>query len=119
VGNSEVWRFNVRTESPIELRPKVIRALASVDIPKDTPGFQGIEAPGGIQFNLLVPKTTIPTLKKRIQDLAHTSATPVDTSDTSQVLAGTFFWYKSKARGKSQGAIPPGQARVVIWLSRM
>lgn len=119
VGNYEIWRFNIRTESPRELKPKVIDALAELEIPEETPGYHGIEAPGGIQFNMLVDKSYIPDLKRRIQDVAHLNTAPLDTSDTSKVLAGTFFWYKSKARWRSRRHIPRGKARVVIWLGRM
>lgn len=112
VGNSEIWRFNVKTDSPREMKPKVVETLTKLAIPPDTPGIEGIEAPGGIQFNLLVPKGVVPDLKKKVQELAHTSA-PLDTSDTSRALSSTFTWYRNKSRKR----LPSGTARVVIWLS--
>ncbi len=113
VGNSEIWRFSIRTDSPREIRSKVVQALKEVRIPEDTPGFGGIEAPGGIQFDLLIPKSAVAQLKQSLQKIGSSSRNLQGISSSSST--GAFTWYKNKSRR----AIPHGKARVVIWLSQM
>jgi hypothetical protein len=112
VGNAEIWRFNLKTDSPRETRPRIVQTLADLKISADTPGFGGIEAPGGIQFDLLVSKAVVPGLKASLQKLGnqYKAAQAAEKSITD-----TFTWY----RNKSKKAIPAGKARVVIWLSQM
>ncbi len=120
VGSSEIWRFNIKTDSPRELRQRVIQILTDLRLPADTPGLGGIEAPGGIQFDLMVPTWGISSLKSQLQRLAapnqrsvlahRPSHSAVDNSSISDL----FTWYRSKSRRR----VPPGKARVVIWLSQ-
>jgi hypothetical protein len=113
VGNSEIWRFNLKSDNPHEIRPKIVQLLGSVVVSTGQDSSQtygGIEAPGGIQFDLLVPKSAVPGLKKDLQKI--TPKAPEDISDTP--MGETFTWYKVKSRKP----IPAGQTRVVIWLSQ-
>jgi hypothetical protein len=118
VGSSEIWRFNLKTDSPHEIRPKIVQTLTALHVPADTPGLGGIEAPGGIQFDLLVPLSVVPGLKNQLQRLApHAPRAQVIAANEAGTTpgSGSFTWYKNKSRRK----IPPGKARVVIWLSQM
>lgn len=111
VGNSEIWRFNVKTDSPEEIRPKIVQALTDLKIPTSTPGIGGTKAPGGIQFDLIISKHAIPGLKRQLQKIAPPP--PEGLSNTP--IGETFAWYKIKSRRK----IPEGKSRVVIWISQM
>lgn len=112
VGNSEIWRFILKTDSPHEIRKKVVEILQDLGTPAQTPGLGGIEVPGGIQFDLLLPKTIVTSLKKHLQ-----STLPKPSEGTADSAMGEpFTWYKSKNRGKR--TIPEGKTRVVIWLSQ-
>jgi len=124
VGNSEIWRFNLKTDSPRDVRPKIVQTLSELKLPSDTPGLGGIEAPGGIQFDLLVSQNSISGLRSQLQKLAntlpgsnrnHTSGTGPETSAAPNPGSDTFTWYKNKSKRQ----IPAGKARVVIWLSQM
>jgi hypothetical protein len=111
VGNSEIWRFNLKTDSPHEMRPKIVQLLTDLKVAAGTPGLGGIEAPGGIQFDLLLSQSVVAPLKKQLQKLAP---------PTPEGLAGspageTFTWYKNK----SKAPVASGQTHVVIWLSQM
>ncbi len=111
VGNSEIWRFSLKTDSPAELRPKIVEAITSLRVAEDTPGIGGIEAPGGIQFDLIVPKGVIPALRGKLQKLA-----PKAPPELASSPAGTTFtWYKNR----SKRPIPSGKTRIVIWISQM
>lgn len=111
VGNAEIWRFNLKTDSPHEIRPKVVQLLAELKIPPGTPGLGGIEAPGGIQFDLFLSQAVVGPLMKQLQKLAP--PTPEGTSGSS--LGETFTWYKNR----SKAPVPAGQTHVVIWLSQI
>lgn len=117
VGNSEVWRFNLKTDSPHDIRPRVVQLLQELKIPANTPGISGIEAPGGIQFDLIVSQAAVPGLKSHLQRIAGASArqTANRTGMTASELQEAFTWYKVKSRRN----IPPGKSRVVIWLSQI
>ncbi|HUP57063.1 MAG TPA: zf-HC2 domain-containing protein [Bdellovibrionota bacterium] len=112
VGNSEIWRFNLKTDSPHEVRPRIVQALRDLRVPADTPGFAGIEAPGGIQFDLFLNKGIILELKRQLQRLAPK---PGERSADASIATDGFTWYKNKSKRK----IPEGKTRVVIWLSQM
>lgn len=111
VGSSEVWRFIVKTDSPHEFRQKVVTILTGLRVPASTPGLGGIEAPGGIQFDLLVSQSIVANLKKQLQAVAPPP--PEELSDSP--MGETFTWYKNKSKRK----VPAGQTRVVIWLSQL
>lgn len=110
-GSSEIWRFNVKTDSPHEFRAKVVQTLSDLGVPKDTAGLGGIEAPGGIQFDILVNASVVPNLKRLLQKAAPRAPEGMQESPVGE----TFSWFKNKSRRK----IPPGKTRVVIWLSQM
>ncbi len=110
VGNSEIWRFSLKTDNPREVREKVVKILSDLKVPKTTLGFGGVEAPGGIQFDLLVPQTVIPNLKNQLQKLAPTAPKELAKSN----LGETFTWYKNK----SKKTLPARSSRIVIWLSQ-
>jgi hypothetical protein len=111
VGSQEIWRFNMKTDSPHEIRPKIVQLLTDLNIPTSTPGLGGTEAPGGIQFDLLLPQSVVPALKKQLQRLAP----PTPEGLLTSTIGGTFTWYKNR----SKHPIPAGQTHVVIWLSQM
>jgi hypothetical protein len=111
VGKAEVWRFNMKTDSPHGVRPQIVRLLTELKVPSNTPGFGGIEAPGGIQFDLMVTKEIIPEVKAALEKMAPPP--PKDLADSP--FGETFTWYKNK----SKKPIPSGKARLVIWLSQI
>jgi hypothetical protein len=111
VGNSEIWRFVLKTDSPHELRSKIVDLLLSSGLQKSTDGIGGIEAPGGIQFDLLVPKSVVGHVKHGLQKL---SSTINKQQAGASPLGDSFTWYKNK----SKKFIPAGKARIVIWLSQ-
>lgn len=111
VGNSEIWRFNMKTDSPHEIRPRIVQLLTDLNIPTSTPGLGGTEAPGGIQFDLMLPQSVVPALKKQLQRLAP----PTPEGLAGSPVGETFTWYKNRSRHP----IPAGQTHVVIWLSQM
>jgi hypothetical protein len=111
VGANEIWRFMLKTDSPHEMRAKIVKILTSLNIPPNTHGIGGIEAPGGIQFDLIVARDVIPGIKKELQAIA-----PKAPAELANTPAGeTYTWYKNK----SKTPIPDQKTRVVIWLSQM
>ncbi len=110
-GDSEIWRFILKTDSPHEIRGKVVQILTALKVPANTPGVGGIEAPGGIQFDLLLPKEIVAPIKKQLQSIAP----PVPEGMSETPVADTFTWYKNR----SKSPIPQGKTRVVIWLSQI
>ena len=111
VGTAEIWRFNLKSDSPRAMRTQVAKILAAAGISAATPGLGGIEAPGGIQFDILVPQAAIPVFKRELQKIAP--AAPLGVGDNP--MAETFTWYKNK----SKAPMPSGKSRVVIWLSQI
>lgn len=122
VGQSEIWRFMIKTDSPHDVRPKIVAILIGLKagIAPNTAG--GVEAPGGIQFDLIVPSTTIPILKTQLERLSTpgqiegaSTEHAADPNTTAYSYGDTFTWYKRKSAKK----LPAGKARVVVWLSQM
>lgn len=109
VGKGEIWRFNVKTDSPSLVRSKIMKSFGEIGIPQSTEGFSGVEAPGGIQFDLLVPTNSVPSIKSNLEKMA---AQP---NDSSVNFNDAFTWYKNR----SKKPIPNGMTRVVIWLSQI
>ncbi len=107
VGRSEIWRFNVKTDSPAIMRGKIIQAFQMLGLPQETPGMGGIEAPGGIQFDILVPQSAVPGIKQELEKLIPDLP--------AQGYNELFTWYKNR----SKKPIPSGYSRVVIWLSQI
>lgn len=110
VGNSDIWRFILRTDSPQELKPKITAILTSLEAAPDGKA-EGVSAPGGIQFDLTLPKASVPILKRQLFELAP--PTPEGLADSP--AGETFTWYKIKSKRQ----IPSGKARVVIWISQI
>jgi hypothetical protein len=111
VGANEIWRFMLKTDSPHEMRPKIVKILTALQIPSGTHGIGGVEAPGGIQFDLLVTPEIIADIKHELQAIA-----PKPPAELANTPAGeTFTWYKNKSKTK----LPDHKTRVVIWLSQM
>jgi hypothetical protein len=108
VGKAEIWRFNLKTDAPAIVRGEILKALKETGVPENTPGIGGVEAPGGIQFDLLVPISVIAPLKVQLEKLAGTPAEDLPFNET-------FTWYKNR----SKKPIPNGMSRVVIWLSQI
>jgi hypothetical protein len=111
VGANEIWRFMLKTDSPHEMRPKIVKILTALQIPATTRGIGGIEAPGGIQFDLLVSPEIISDIKHELQAIAPKPPAELEKSPAGQ----TFTWYKNKSKTK----LPDHKTRVVIWLSQM
>jgi len=108
VGKGEIWRFNLKTDAPALVRSQIMKALTETGIPNTTNGIGGVEAPGGIQFDLFVPQSAIPTIKAHLEKLAGKPSENLPFSET-------FTWYKNR----SKKPIPNGTSRVVIWLSQI
>ncbi|MBS1961932.1 MAG: zf-HC2 domain-containing protein [Bdellovibrionales bacterium] len=108
VGKAEIWRFNLKTDAPAIVRGQILKALKDTGVPADTLGIGGVEAPGGIQFDLLVPQSVIAPLKAQLEHLAGKPSENLPFSET-------FTWYKNR----SKKPIPNGMSRVVIWLSQI
>jgi hypothetical protein len=100
----------LKTVSPDELRPKVIQALIEMNIPNTTVGINGMQVPGGIEFDLVLPQSAVPNIKKALQKLTPHSNDSQDESSASE----SFSWYKVKSKRK----LPEGKSQVVIWLAQ-
>jgi hypothetical protein len=111
VGANEVWRFILKTDSPHELQSQVMKLLTELKIPPSTHGFAGIEVPGGIQFDLLLPPSAVSPIKRNLQSMAPHAPKELERSPAGE----TFTWFKNK----SKQPIPARLTRVVIWLSQM
>ncbi len=113
VGRSQLWRFTVKTVSPDELRPMVVKTLTELGISPKTEGLGGTQVPGGIEFDLILSQNYIPPIKHSLSKLAQklfeqaNSATPGASTDN-------FSWYRVKSKRK----LPAGTSQVVIWLSQ-
>jgi|GEM_PF-1222571 len=118
-GPSEVWRFSLRTPSPREARARIIKKLSDLGATsEDTPGFGGVEAPGGIQFNLVVDRKWLGEIRGTLRDING----PVSGDDRNQArtqnplaAAEPLKWY----RVASKNPLPPGKTRIIIWLSQI
>jgi DNA-directed RNA polymerase specialized sigma24 family protein len=109
VGRSEIWRFNVKTDSPAQMRTKIIQSFQNLGLPQDTPGLGGVEAPGGIQFDILVPQSAVAGIKQELE--RHLPSLDESGNNYNDL----FTWYKNR----SKKPIPSGYSRVVIWLSQI
>ncbi len=111
VGRSQLWRFTLKTVSPDELRPQVVKALTEAGVPLSLPGLGGIQVPGGIEFDLVLPQSSVPNIKHFLQKMA-----PPPFSDKVNSPSGSenFTWYRVKSKRK----LPEGTSQVVIWLSQ-
>lgn len=101
VGENEVWRLNIKTDSPKDVRLKIEQVLAKFSIPQDSPESRGIQAPGGVQYILAFPIEKVIPFKNEISTLSL-----VGTSGAS------FTWFKNKSKKK----IPAGSTSVIVWV---
>lgn len=111
-GRSQLWRFTLKTVSPDELRPLVIKTLTELGIPSETTGLGGMQVPGGIEFDLILPDASVPNIKHSLSKL-----TPRLSEQSNSAAApgpDNFSWYKVKSKRK----LPAGSSQVVIWLSQ-
>lgn len=102
VGRSQLWRFTLKTVSPDDFRPQVIKALTEMGIPPTTDGIAGTQVPGGIEFDLTLPQDKVQKIKTAMENLSPSPASE------------NFSWY----RVKSKRQLPEGSSQVVIWLSQ-
>ncbi len=110
VGKSQLWRFTLKTVSPDELRPLVVKTLIDLGIPQTTPGLGGIQVPGGIEFDFILPQTRVAEIKHALSKLAPKASDPHSSASNEN-----FTWY----RVKSKKTLPKGTSQVVIWLSQL
>jgi hypothetical protein len=111
VGDADIWRFNLKTDSAKDLRGSVVQSLIDLGVSSDMPGLGGMEAPGGIQFDLFLSKGVVAKLRDSLRRLSNSGRHNAD----QNALNENFTWYKSRSKKR----IPAGTARVVIWLSQI
>lgn len=111
---AQVWRFILRTDSPQDMRGRIQESLIKAGAAPTAKMIHGFTAPGGIQFDVLLPSDSIDDLKKALKELSDTHA-PSDDSGAAENPFPTepFTWY----RNRSKRPLPQGAARVIIWLS--
>lgn len=111
---AQLWRFTLRTDSPQDLRQKIQQLLLDSGAAPTSRMIHGFVAPGGIQFDVLVPVESIPTIQEALQKLSNEHSPPSDAEGGENPYpTEPFTWY----RNRSKRPLPPGAARVVIWLS--
>jgi hypothetical protein len=109
VGRSELWRFTIKTVSPDEFRPQVVKVLTGLGVSDKTPGLGGTQVPGGIEFDFVLPESMVAHIKHSLQALA-----PASPEQQEHPGSENFTWYRVKSKRK----IPEGKSQVVIWLSQ-
>jgi hypothetical protein len=117
VKNSELWRFTLKTVSPEELRPLIVEALKNIGIASNTPGIQGTEVPGGIEFDMILSPSLITPIKKALPQILKKfidKNLSLSSNDHSYDPNNSFSWYRVKSKEK----LPPGRSQVIIWLSQ-
>lgn len=107
----EIWRFHIKSSTPKELRKQIVALFLSAGLSADSPGVGGIEAPGGIQFNLLLSSVKLPQFRADIEKLAPPRPTDLEPGSP---MGETFTWIRSK----SKTPLPAGKVRVVVWISQ-
>ncbi len=110
-GRGEIWRFILRSESPREYRSKVVELFKNLQMPTEKREFQGLEVPGGIQFDFLVEREKIGSVKDGLSNLSK------GVSESIGLPSGvdSFTWYKNR----SKKPLPEGKTRVILWLSQI
>jgi len=110
VGNYEMWRFIIKTNAADEIKKEVEQSLKNID----HEAYQEIKAyrvPGGIQFNLTIPKESVLSIKDKMESLSIGEHHPKDTEE----LKKFFSWYKKRSVQK----MPLGYTQIVIWISQI
>ncbi len=111
---AQVWRFILRTDSPQDMRGKIHDALIKAGAAPTAKMIHGFVAPGGIQFDVLVPSESIDDLKQVLKEFSDEHAAPEDSGAAENPFpTEPFTWY----RNRSKRPLPQGAARVIIWLS--
>ncbi|MEN9723823.1 MAG: hypothetical protein RJB38_1809 [Pseudomonadota bacterium] len=105
---ADVWRFTIRTDSPQKVRSQVTQALLQAGTLAGSRYVHGFTAPGGIQFDALVPSASVEALQQKLSSLSQEST-------EENFPTGAFTWY----RNRSKRPLPPGASRVIVWLSLM
>ena len=114
----QIWRFNLRTDSPQEIRAKVHASLVDAGALPGSRFLNGFAAPGGIQFDALVPQEGVERLKDRLEALVD----PKESADAGRGRSdpaqdpyptSPFTWFRSK----SARPLPAGTVRVIVWIS--
>lgn len=112
---ADLWRFTLKTVSPEELYPLVLKMLRDLNIPIKTSTTQGVKVPGGIELDLIVSKELIPDLKKALENLQTLAPVESHVENTAKTFGpSNFTWY----RVKSKRPLPEGKSKVVIWLAQ-
>jgi hypothetical protein len=111
VGRSQLWRFTLKTVSPDELRPQVVKALTELGLPSTLQGLGGVQVPGGIEFDLVVPQSTVANLKHALEKL---TPRPTEGNSDSSAENKNFSWYRVKSKRK----LSEDKSQVVIWLAQ-
>jgi hypothetical protein len=114
VGNSQLWRFTLKTVSPDELRSQVIKALTDLKIPKNTLGLGGVQVPGGIEFKMILPQHLVLDVKHALEGLVISPSKNSDGESKGAAVSDNFTWYRVNSKRK----VPEGKSQVVIWLSQ-
>jgi hypothetical protein len=114
VGNSELWRFHIKTDNLRVMKERVQAAFKEIEISEDLPGTEGVRVPGGVQFNFHLQKEHVPALKHHLELIGK--ATVFEQRENLPVFQQeAFTWYRSRARRH----VPAGKAHVVIWLYQL
>ena len=118
----EVWRINVRVANLRDAQTRAQEILAKNGASRVESGALGIDAPGGVQFDLMIALEKVSDIRKSFRTLALPDPEPADatgsdiTESTKPLpLRQSFTWYKSR----SKEPVPEGKARLVIWISQM
>jgi hypothetical protein len=119
----EIWRINVRVANVRDAQTKTQEILAKSGASRVESGALGIEAPGGIQFDLQIKLDEVSTVRTALRSLALPEPEEVDSGITEDLTEArrqlpprkSFTWYKSR----SKEPLPEGKVRLVIWLSQM
>jgi len=112
-----VWRFHIKTHSPKELRQQIVSYLKKAALAAPGPAASGIEAPGGIQFDFIIPKSALGPLRDYLRSIAEARIPPAPQKarPNASLESAPFTWY----RGRNATSLPAGQAKVIIWLSQI
>ena len=107
---AEVWRFNIKTDNPALLRSQIIKYLTKdLNIPKQSQQIAGVEAPGGIQFDLILESRYTAEIKTKLEELTQSN------SNSDETYGQPFTWYKSRTKKP----LPVDHSRIVIWISQI
>ncbi len=94
VGEGEIWRINITTESLADLKQDVRSVLHGAS------GLEENAVPGGIQFSMVLPKENVLDVTKRLEGLSR---------------GKKFSWFKSPYRKE----LAAGKTRVVVWITEL